>query len=364
MRDMYVVIMAGGGGTRLRPLSTAERPKPFLPLLPTGETLLQRTVRRLIGPELALPPGSISVVASEAYAPLVREQVPDAGIVIEPEGRNTAAAIALAAWAVERDDDDVMVVLPADHRIDPEREGLFRTVLATAATQLATGRFGVADPLVTLGIAVSRPATEYGYLRPILARREVVAGLHAYPLEAFEEKPDTARAAQLLGMPGVAWNAGMFLWRRRAIKAALEAYAPEVASAVVRGHESGRLGDVYPTIPSRSIDYAVMEPAAAAGQVAMASLEVGWTDVGTWPVLMEVLGAAGIGGGVVEAGTATEVGPDDLVLDRGTGGLVVEAPGGGTITPERPVALLRGARDAMPIVQALLDRCAAAEARA
>ena len=125
---MYVVIMAGGGGTRLRPLSTAGRPKPFLPLLPTGETLLQRTVRRLDGPELG--PVDVFVVASAAYAPLVEAQVPEARVVIEPEGRNTAAAIALAALAIERPDDDVMVVLPADHRIDPDREGTFRGVLA------------------------------------------------------------------------------------------------------------------------------------------------------------------------------------------------------------------------------------------
>ena len=120
---MYVVIMAGGGGTRLRPLSTAARPKPFLPLLPTGETLLQRTIARLRGPELDLGDGAICVVASAAYAPLVREQAPGVPVVVEPEGRNTAAAIALAALAVDRDDDDVMVVLPADHRIDPDARG-------------------------------------------------------------------------------------------------------------------------------------------------------------------------------------------------------------------------------------------------
>ncbi len=150
MAAMYVVIMAGGGGTRLRPLSTAERPKPFLPLLPTGETLLQRTVRRLDGPELGAV--DVYVVASAAYAPLIEAQVPEARLVIEPEGRNTAAAIALAALAIDRPEDEVMVVLPADHRIDPAREGTFRAVLASAAAGLAGGAFGVERPLVTLGI--------------------------------------------------------------------------------------------------------------------------------------------------------------------------------------------------------------------
>ena len=219
---MYVVIMAGGGGTRLRPLSTAARPKPFLPLLPTGETLLERTVARLRGPELGLSDADICVVASAAYAPLVRRQVPGVGVIVEPEGRNTAAAIALATFAIERDDDDVMVVLPADHRIDPDREGLFRSVLRAAGESLATGAFGVESPLVTLGVRPTHPSTQYGYLVPRVEAGEDVAGLRAFPLAAFREKPSPTDAETLVASPGVAWNAGMFLWRRRAIRAALE----------------------------------------------------------------------------------------------------------------------------------------------
>jgi mannose-1-phosphate guanylyltransferase len=359
---MYVVIMAGGGGTRLRPLSTAERPKPFLPLLPTGETLLQRTVRRLTGPELDLVPGDVAVVASADYVPLVREQVPGVALVIEPSARNTAAAIALAALAFERDEDDVMVVLPADHRIDPDREGVFRSVLRTASDQIAgTTRFGIDGPLVTLGIEVTRPATEYGYLRPVLARWERVSGLDAYPLEAFEEKPDPARARELRAMPGVAWNAGMFLWRRRAIRSALEAFAPDVVEAVAGGLATGGLPAAYQAIRPRSIDYAVMEPAAAAGQVAMAAMDVGWTDIGSWPVLLEVLGAPGLEGGVVEAGVPFEVHDGDLVLERQAVALVVTEPAGGTIVRDQPVAHLRGARDARSVVRALVDRCARGE---
>lgn len=358
---MYVVIMAGGGGTRLRPVSTAGRPKPFLPLLPTGETLLQRTVRRLDGPELGLEPGSVAVVASAAYEPLVRRQVPEAVVLVEPVGRNTAAAIALAALALDRDDDDVMVVLPADHRIDPAREGTFRAVLRAAADHVATGRFGVPSPLVTIGVGVTRPATEYGYLRPVPGRADWVAGIEVCPLEAFEEKPDLVRARVLAAMPGIAWNAGMFLWRRGAIRAALTAYAPDVTDAVAAGLADDDLASAYESINPRSIDYAVMEPAAKAGAVAMAALDVGWTDVGTWPALLEVLGAPGIDGGVMEPGRPFEVHRGDLVVERGRDGLAVVEPGGGTITPDQPVALLREAREARPLVQALLDRCAAAE---
>ena len=130
MPAMYVVIMAGGGGTRLRPLSTADRPKPFLPLLPTGETLLQRTIARLRRPGA----GPRRTARSASWPPRrtrrsSASRLPGVEVVIEPEGRNTAAAIALAALAVDRDDDEVMLVLPADHRIDPDREGAFRAVL-------------------------------------------------------------------------------------------------------------------------------------------------------------------------------------------------------------------------------------------
>ncbi len=361
---MYVVIMAGGGGTRLRPLSTAARPKPFLPLLPTGETLLERTIARLRGPELSLDDGAMFVVASAAYEPLVREQVPGVTVVVEPEGRNTAAAIALATLAVGRDDDEVMAVLPADHRIDPAREGAFRGVLQAAADGLATGAFGVESPLVTLGIRPSHPSTQYGYLVPRVDAGVDRSGLRAYPLAAFREKPALADAESLVASPGTAWNAGMFLWRRRAIRAALERYAPEVIQTVAAGLAAGDLAAAYSRVPSRSIDYAVMEPAGAAGDVVMAGLDVGWSDIGTWPALLDVLGAGGIDGEVVEAGTAVETTGTDLLIERGPAGLVVRDAPEGTIDPHDPIALLRGAGAARPIVQALLDRCAAAEARA
>jgi mannose-1-phosphate guanylyltransferase len=359
---MYVVIMAGGGGTRLRPLSTAARPKPFLPLLPTGETLLERTVARLRGPELDLPDADICVVASAAYAPLVRRQVPGTAVVVEPVGRNTAAAIALATLAVKRDDEDVMVVLPADHRIDPEREGTFRHVLRAAADGLATGAFGVESPLVTLGIRPTHPSTQYGYLVPRVDAGEEVAGLRAYPLAAFREKPGPADAAALVASPGVAWNAGMFLWRRRAIRAALERHAADVLRGVADGLASGDLAGAYPRLPSRSIDYAVMEPAGAAGEVVMAGLDVGWSDIGTWPALLEVLGAPGVEGGVVESGEIVDAAAGDLLVERGPDGLVVRE-GVGKMVVLDPIAHLRGARAARPLVQALLDRCAAAETR-
>lgn len=357
-RPVQIVILAGGGGTRLRPVSTTDRPKPFLPLLAGGETLLQRTVARLRGPELS-PDAEVAVVVSRAWAPLAAQQAPGARLIVEPEGRNTAAAVALAALA-GRDPDSVMVVLPADHRIDPAREAAFRAVLRSAADGLATGRFGIESPLVTLGVEPTRPATEYGYLRPAVSRREIVDGLTAYPLAAFEEKPTAERARDLCAQPGVAWNAGMFLWRRRAILEALGRFAPDVAAGV-RSGLAGDLDAAYAAIPARSIDYAVMEPAAAAGGVVMAAMDVGWSDVGTWPALLEVLGAEGIEGGVVEAGAQATAARGDLMVERSDGRLVVRDAAPGPVRPGAPIALLRRAASARPVVEALLARCVEAE---
>jgi mannose-1-phosphate guanylyltransferase len=360
---MYVVIMAGGGGTRLWPLSRPDRPKPFLPLL-GDETLLQATVRRLEGPELGgLKRRDIAVVTDRRYGALVREQLGGVRIVTEPHGRNTAAAIAVATLAIDRPDDDVMVVLPADHRIDPEREGEFRSVLAKAVHLAMTRPFDIVDPLVTLGVQPTHAATEYGYLVPIYEEGDRIDGLDAYPLRAFEEKPVASRARKLFESGGVAWNAGMFVWRRRAIRAALEKYTPlPMLLGQALGSEVG-LKAAYDRIQPMSIDHAVMEGAARDHRVVMASLDVGWSDLGGWPALLEALGSP-IEGGVVNPGQAAETGDGDLLVERDATGLVVRDAPSGTMTPERPIALLRGARAVQPLVQALLDRCAAAEGRA
>lgn len=351
---MYAVIMAGGGGTRLRPLSTADRPKPFLPLL-GDETLFQRTVARV----LDVVGGDVAVVTDRRHEAHVRAQAPGVTLLEEPVGRNTAAAIALATVALERPDDEVMVVLPADHVIADE--GRFREVLAAAGSELAMGAFGVADPLVTLGIVPDRPATEYGWLIPD-PDRGGIGSIAGRPLLRFEEKPAPERAGALLATPGAAWNAGIFLWRRRAIRDALAAFAPDVLEAVEGAHAAGSLEAVYPTIRATSIDYAVMEPAAAAGRVLMGRLEAGWSDLGTWTALLAALGAPGTGA-VVEAGSEIAAGPDDLVVEA-VGGCCRTRPGeSGSMVAEAPVAVLRGAAAGMPIVAALLDRCAGEEVR-
>jgi mannose-1-phosphate guanylyltransferase len=352
---MYAVIMAGGGGTRLHPLSRPERPKPFLPLI-DDVSLLQATAARLEGVT-----DDVTVVTDRRYERLVRSQLPGVAVLAEPLGRNTAAAIALAALAIDRPQEEVMLVLPADQAV--ERRDVFGGVLR-GAEHLATGAFGVEDPLVTLGIQVDRPATEYGYLIPDLARGEEIAGLWAYPLERFEEKPKPVRAEELAEQPGVAWNAGIFVWRRRAITAALGRYTGLLQSLGPMVASPQMLDRAYESIQRAvSIDHAVMESAARNGAVVMASMDVGWSDIGSWSALLEAIGARGTGS-VVQAGETVEVEADDLVVRRVDGRLgVIAPPERGSITAMHPIAVLRGTAPDRDRIEALIERCAVPEER-
>ncbi len=356
---MYAVIMAGGGGTRLHPLSRPERPKPFLPLLGDA-SLLQATERRLRGLT-----DDITIVTDRRYERIVRDQLPDAALLLEPMGRNTAAAIALATTALDRPPEEVMVVVPADAHIDPEREGVYERVLRIAADDLATGAFGIEDPLVTLGTQVTHPATHYGYLLPDLDRGADIGDgaepVRAYPLKAFEEKPTPERAEDLAKMAGVAWNAGIFLWRRRAITAALGRYTGLLQTLGPMIGAPAMLDHAYESIQRAvSIDYAVMEGAARNGEVAMASMDVGWSDLGSWTALLAAVGARGEGA-VVQAGETVGVEDDDLVVRRVNGRLgVIAPPERGSMTATQPIAVLRGSAPDIERVRELIERCSQA----
>lgn len=363
---MYVVVMAGGAGTRLHPLSRPDRPKPFLPLVAEGETLLQRTVRRLAP---IAEPGDVFVIADQRYGSLVRDQVPGARLLVEPSGKNTAAAIALATVAIERPDDEVMLVLPADHFIDPGREAAFAEILRVAADHLATGAFGIEEPLVTLGVQPTFASTEFGYLRPDTMRGERIAGLEAYPLLAFEEKPSETRARDLMNLPGIAWNAGMFAWRRGAIRAALEKFTPLMTLIATSYRSDLALAAAYERVIAISIDYAVMEGAAKDHQVVMGSMDVGWSDLGSWSALLralDVLGGgdgAGLSGRVVQPGEPILASGDDLLLRPIGGRLVLQEPADGTIVADAVWAHLVGAGRLGPEVAGLLDRAQRQESR-
>lgn len=358
---MYAVIMAGGGGTRLWPLSRAETPKPFLPLL--GErSLLQLTAARIIGhPELGLKPEDVAVVTERRYGPMVRAQLPGVHVIAEPLGRNTAAAVALATLRFERDPAEVMLVLPADAWIDPERDGTYREVLRAGARVARDGAFGVEAPLVTLGVQVERPAVEYGYLIPDVNNGADVDGIRTYPLVGFQEKPDRERANQLYSQLGVAWNAGIFIWQRRAIRDAIDRYTGLITMiGSVAESESG-LRAAYDRLKPVSIDHAVMEGAASDHRVVMGSMAVGWSDLGSWTQLVSAIGGTGAGR-VVPPNEPAKAQEADLVVERVGGRLAVSA-GPRDILAQSPVALLAGAAAAPEPVQALVARVAEWEER-
>jgi mannose-1-phosphate guanylyltransferase len=344
---VYVVVLAGGGGTRLFPLSSPERPKPFLPLL-SDETLLQRTVARLA--PLASQ-RDVTVVTLARYAALVREQLPEAAVLSEPVARNTAAAIALAATRIERPLDEVMLVLPADHLVTNEAE--FRRVLA-AAEASAAGAAGVADPLVTLGVRPSSPSREYGYLIPRVGATTSIDGVVARGLDAFEEKPDEQRARMLLTESGVAWNAGIFLWQRRAILDALNRHTTLVGDLAAASDEES-LASIYEKLAGISIDYAVLEPAAKDRKVVMLSMDAGWSDLGGWPSLLAALGGSPVGR-VIKPGQEILPGPSDLVLSRRDGKLELTVGTSEAMSAAEPMALFADGLACRAVLSALIDR--------
>jgi mannose-1-phosphate guanylyltransferase len=352
---MYAVILAGGGGTRLWPLSRPERPKPFLPLL-GGESLLRRTAARvsvLVGWE------GVYVVADKAHLAMVREQLPDMpaeNILVETVGRNTAAAVALAALAIDRPESEVMAVLPADHHI--ANEELFRGVLE-AAGRIADPNDDVTwpAPLVTLGIQPTGPETGYGYIVPDAGSARDVHGVRAYRVGSFVEKPDRATAEKLATTPGVAWNSGIFVARRDVFMRLLERHANDVFAPIRdAGGDEDRLGRIYPTLPEKSFDYAVAEPASHEGDLAVIPADVGWSDLGSWAALLEIL--AGGDGAVVRRGRAEDLDSRGVLVESAGDRLVVTIGLRDTIVVDTPDVVLVCARDRAQDVKTILRHLA------
>ncbi|MBI3325145.1 MAG: mannose-1-phosphate guanylyltransferase [Nitrospinae bacterium] len=292
---MYAVIMAGGQGTRFWPRSRRSRPKQLLTIV--GETtMVEQTVARL---RPFIPPERIVVVAGQAYRDILCQclsQIPPENLLFEPVGRNTAACVGWAAlWVEQRAPEAVMAVLPADHLIRDEAE--FLRVLHTAAVVART--FG---RLVTIGIPPTHPETGYGYIH-CTEERSTVEGLEAFRVARFVEKPTRELAEQFLADGRYVWNSGMFIWRVDTILRELRQLLPDLAvhlehlkGALATSAQEHVLAEVYPRLPSISIDIGVMERAQ---DIWVVPGHFGWSDVGSWRALSELLPADASGNVVV-----------------------------------------------------------------
>ena len=273
--DTHVVIMAGGIGSRLWPLSTPERPKQFIDILGVGKSLIQLTVERFL-PVCA--PDRFWVVTSEKYVDIVREQlpaIPADQILAEPEPRNTAPCIAYASWKIARRYPDAnIVVTPADALV-------LRTTEFADVIRKALAATDGTDAIVTVGIKPTRPETGYGYIFATDAiQNEVVK------VTAFKEKPDAATAENYVDDGHYFWNAGIFVWNVKTITRQLRAYAPQIAGvmdtiapALFTEAETSVLRKLFPTCDKISIDYAVMEKSR---NIYVIAGDLGWSDLGSW----------------------------------------------------------------------------------
>jgi mannose-1-phosphate guanylyltransferase len=298
----YLVVMAGGSGTRFWPKSTRRRPKQLLAFgRHASRALLTDTLARFDG---IVPVPQRVVVTTASLEEAVAAHAAGARVLAEPRGRNTAPCVYWAARIVAAEDPTaVMLVMPSDHHI-ADLETFRRTVVA-AATWAADH-----DDLVTLGVRPTHPETGYGYLQ---TAEDVGPGCRR--VAAFVEKPDLEAARGFLAAGTYLWNGGMFAWRAEVILAAFDRLMPELGKAW--DESGGRVAEAYPRMTATSIDYGVMERAT---NVVTFPLDCGWSDLGTWSSLesvADVLGARGPGGVVF--------GGELLGIDA-TGNLV-DAPG-------------------------------------
>ncbi len=278
---LTAVIMAGGKGERFWPKSRTKIPKQFLGL--TGEdTMIQATVKRV---NKLIPYEHIYIITGKDYAKLAAEQIPQIpfeNIIVEPEGRNTAPCIGLAAIHIEEADPEaLMVVLPADHLIGDEEK--FVKLLESAADLAEDG-----ENLVTLGVKPERPETGYGYIR-LADKKGDYKGNPAYAVKAFREKPNFETAQYYLESGEYLWNSGMFIWKVSTIRKKIREFIPDldlgldvIKNAIGSDNYQEVLRKEYAAFESTSIDYSIMEKASS---IYVFPGDFGWDDVGSWTSL-------------------------------------------------------------------------------
>ncbi len=304
MDHFYAVILAGGGGTRLWPMSREEVPKQLLSLVEES-SMFRVSVERLaplFAPEqIFVVTGSKYVEAMHADAP----QIPLENFITEPYGRNTAPAAALAVTVIhKRDPEATIALLTADHHIAYKER--FCQVLS-AANQLAQDNY-----IVTLGISPSIPATGFGYIRRG-AKVSVIDGFTCYKSREFTEKPDTQTAVRFIRSGEYSWNSGMFIWRTSRALEEFALHQPEIHALMLELMPSidtpdyeTRLTEVWEQMPKLPIDTAVMEKTE---RIAVIPVDIGWSDVGSWDALFDVLNLDTDGNGFKGSS------PNRLVID-------------------------------------------------
>lgn len=280
MKEKFCVIMAGGTGSRFWPLSKEERPKQFIDILGTGETMIRTTFERF---REIIPDKNFVVMTNCKYRDMVKEELPeldDSQILCEPIKRNTAPCIAYAAYHIlSKNPDAVMVVTPSDHYVTNTRN--FRDVISDGM------EFADANKaMMTIGIEPTRPETGYGYIQ---------FGEHAsesiYKVKVFTEKPDLDMAKVFLNTGEFLWNSGIFIWNCKTIIEAFHKFTPQIAALFEEGigmyntdKEKAFINRIYPECENISIDYAIMEKTK---NVFVHSSSFGWSDIGTWGSLFE-----------------------------------------------------------------------------
>jgi len=282
MNNRYAIIMAGGIGRRFWPLSRSDKPKQFLDILGTGETLIQQTFRRL---KSVCPEENILVVTNRDHKDLVIDQIgirPER-VLAEPQRKNTAPCIAYGTFRIMKDNPDVVIaVSPADHLIVKEEE--FRKTISTGFDFAWTN-----DVLITLGIKPDTPETGYGYIQADNKFKPKIGYDNLLKVKAFTEKPDINMADSFIKSGDFYWNSGIFIWRAGVIMNVLEKFLPDISSGFRKGETLlGTAGEevfierTYKSFQSISIDYGVLEKAE---NVYVLCADMGWSDLGTWSSL-------------------------------------------------------------------------------